>query len=104
MSRFLPSLWTARRHGARLVALLFAAHLALFAHLVGHDYGQDAIESHGVCGLCVAAQQLDHGLPSAPFDLPVAQRVAPAQQRVLPVHYGPMRAAFQARAPPHLLS
>ncbi len=105
MSHFLPSLWTARRHGARIVALLLAAHLALFAHVIGHDYPQDADQGHGVCSLCVAAQHLDHGLASAPLALPLAARVSPAQLRTTLVYFGPARAAFQARAPPlHLPS
>ena len=103
MSRFLPSLWITRRHGARIVALLLAAHLALFAHVIGHDYTQDADQGHGMCGLCVAAQHLDHGLASAPFELPVAALVAPVQPRANFAYFSPVRAPFQARAPPFLL-
>lgn len=103
MLRALPSLWIARRHGARMVALLLAAQLALFAHVIGHDYAQDADQGHVVCGLCMAAQHLDHGLASAPLELPIAPRVPPAQPHATRADYGPAGAAFQARAPPLLL-
>ncbi len=105
MLRFRPTLLNARRHGATIVALLLAAQLALFAHAIGHDYARDADQSHVVCGLCIAAQHLDHGLASAAIELPSATLAPPAQPRVTLAYYSPVWAFFQARAPPlHLPS
>lgn len=100
MLRFLPSLPITRRYGARVVALLFAAHVALFAHAINHAYDLDGDQQHTLCGLCVAAQHLDDGLASAPFALPVAARVAATAPDATRIYYGPVRAAFEARAPP----
>lgn len=103
MLRLAPSLLLSRRHCASLVALLLAAQLSLFAHGVGHDYFQDADQSHVVCGLCIAAQHLDHGLSAAAFELPQTDlhlhaSVAPIIGARAHVH-----AAFEARAPPFTL-
>lgn len=100
MLRLLPSLRITRRYGARVVALLFAAHVALFAHTINHAYDLDVDQRHTVCGLCVAAQHLGDGLVSAPLVLPVAARVAAIAPHTTRACYSPVRAAFQARAPP----
>lgn len=100
MLRLAPSLLIPRRHAATVVALLLAAQLSLFAHAVGHDYFQDADQSHVVCGLCIAAQHLDNGLAPADIVLPGAG------SEILDVEtpsHGATRAAFalfEARAPP----
>ena len=100
MLRFLPSLRITRRYGVRVVALLFAAHVALFAHAINHAYDLDADQRHTLCGLCVAAQHLDDGLASAPLALPIAARVVATAPDTTRAYYSSIRAAFQARAPP----
>ncbi len=105
MFRFRPSLLNARRHGATIVALLLAAQLALFAHAIGHDYARDVDQSHVVCGLCIAAQHLDHGLASAAIELASSALASPARAHVSGPDTTTGRAFFQARAPPlHLPS
>ena len=105
MLRIRPTLLNVRRHGATIVALLLATQLALFAHAIGHDYARDADQSHVVCGLCIAAQHLDHGLASAVLTLPNATLAPPVQPCVTLAYYRPVWASFQARAPPlHLPS
>ena len=105
MFRFRPSLLNARRHGATIVALLLAAQLALFAHAIGHDYARDVDQSHVVCGLCIAAQHLDHGLASAVIELASIALALPASAHVSLPDTTTGRAFFQARAPPlHLPS
>ncbi|MGE0860650.1 MAG: hypothetical protein AB7I01_10875 [Gammaproteobacteria bacterium] len=98
-----PSLLVlARRRAALVAAVLLATQMSLFAHAVGHDYVPDADQVHVVCGLCLAAHQLDGGLAPAPFDLPpqtLATRVA-ATLDWRPAHVA--SAVFRARAPPAL--
>jgi len=100
MFRFRPSLLNSRRHAATIVALLLAAQLSLFAHAIGHDYVQDADQSHVVCGLCIAAQHLDHGLAPVAVELPCADQVALAARPDRLVNLLFTTAPFQARAPP----
>lgn len=87
-----------------IAALLLAAQLSLFAHAIGHDYLQDADQGHVVCGLCIAAHHLDHGLASASIELPHGDAcpfdLTASSQRV----HATVPAAFQARAPPALLA
>lgn len=104
MLRLLPSLLLPRRHVTTLAAVLLAAQLSLFAHAIGHDYFQDADQGHMVCGLCIAAQHLDHGLAANSVELPHAElylfgTAAPALRAHASVH-----TAFRARAPPAILA
>lgn len=100
MRRYLPSLLIPRRHAAAIVALLLAAQLSLFAHAVGHDYFQDADQSHVVCGLCIAAQHLDNGLTPTAIELPQAGQAVLGAQPHSFTHFLFIAAPFQARAPP----
>lgn len=91
-----------RRRVLALAALLLAAQLALFGHALTHDYASDADQPHAVCGLCLAAHQLDHGVAAARFALPPPSSYALALP-TLTVGATPRRAAaFLARAPPPL--
>ena len=100
MLRLAPSLLLSRRRAATIVALLLAAQLSLFAHAVGHDYLNDADQSHVVCGLCIAAHHLDNGVAPAGFEF------GHAGQHLLMASAPSVVAArasftpFQARAPP----
>ena len=100
MVRLLPSLLSARRQVVTIAALLLAAQLSLFAHAVGHDYVQDADQSHVVCSLCIAAHHLDHGLAPASIELPRASFGLRGLQPVSLVDVQIESAPFQARAPP----
>lgn len=100
MLRFRPSLTIPRRHTATLVALLLAAQLSLFAHAIGHDYFHDADQSQMVCGLCIAAQHLDHGLAPASIELPHPERALHGTTTTSVLDVALTRAPFQARAPP----
>ncbi|MCC6706796.1 MAG: hypothetical protein IT492_04450 [Gammaproteobacteria bacterium] len=100
MLRLVPSMLLPRRHLATLAALLLAAQLSLFAHAVGHDYFQDADQSHVMCGLCIAAQHLDQGLAAHSIELPAAASFLFATSTTTPAAHSNVRAAFQARAPP----
>lgn len=91
----------ARRRAARMLALLFAAQLALLAHAIGHDYTPDADQAHVVCSLCVHAHQLDHGLAAATLELPPATLSVPAIGACRPSVARVVTAVFLARAPPH---
>lgn len=100
MLRLRPPLLITRRYTAMIAALLLTAQLSLFAHTVGHDYVQDADQSHVVCSLCIAAHHLDHGLAPASIELP---RVGLCVLGVRPVSFIDVQlesAPFQARAPP----
>lgn len=103
MFRWPPSLLVlARCRAALLATVLLAAQLSLFAHAVGHDYAQDADQAHVMCGLCIAAHQLDGGLAPATLSLPprsVAARVA-ATLDWRPAHTA--SAVFRVRAPPFI--
>ena len=100
MLRLSPSLLLSRRHLATMVALLLAAQLSLFAHAIGHDYVQDADQSHVVCGLCIAAQHLDHGIGASSMVLPCADLFLFESPTATCEAHAHLHAAFQARAPP----
>lgn len=88
------------RYTAMIAALLLAAQLSLFAHTLGHDYVQDADQSHVVCSLCLAAHHLDHGFAPPGIELP---RIGLCVLGVRPVSFIDVQlesAPFQARAPP----
>lgn len=101
MFRWPPSLLLlARRRAALVAAVLLAAQVSLFAHAVGHDYAPDADQAHVMCGLCIAAHQLDGALAPATLDLhpeTLATCVA-ATLDWRPTHVA--SAVFRARAPP----
>ncbi len=103
MFRWPPSpLVLVRRRAALVVAVLLAAQVSLMAHAMGHDYVPDADQVDVVCGLCVAAHQLDGALAPAPLEFP-SQIVAPHVAATLdwrPAHVA--SAVFRARAPPSL--
>ena len=100
MFRLQTPLLIARRPVVTIVALLLAAQLSLFAHTVGHGYVQDADQSHVVCGLCIAAHHLDHGLAPASIELPRASLGLLGVRPVSLVDVQLESAPFQARAPP----